>query len=810
MLRIQPVQSAAMSEPIRVPDLELAGRPHPAARGRYVLESLCVFLLGLLWMSFFYSGRKDVALADIGVPGNDSGYHVKMAAMLPEWGFTRTFPWLKFAYFRNAGDEFVSHHVGFHVLLAPFVQLSHGLTGDYMTGGRWAICTCFGLLLVAFNALLIAGGVRWRWLWITLILLLPNHFFMRHANVRAITPALLLMLLIVLALFRERWMLAGLAVLAFNLLYLGAVMFSPVIVVAYVAASMFGPAGDRRFPWKIVLGTLAGWGLGVVLYPYAGGMWEFLRLQVFGSGLNPDIRVGTEWYPYDDVWKFIINQAGPTLLIWCVALVVRLRAGPPLDARALALVLMTLAFLVLTLKAQRFIEYWPLLSLLSSAYLAAPPLAQLAQRVDGLLAADDGGRARRTGIVLVAAATAVALAALFAVWRSGRLAALLVEWQLWVMAALLVLTAAAWASRVPAATWRRRVLAVVATAAVSGAAWGGATWLAADNLKRIQSASRCSYDLKAIRAMMQYIRENSEPGEVIFTDDWDTFPIFFYHNSYNRFIVGLDPKFTQERRPDLWERYCRITQARGVPGFATVGMPTPDGRRTDERIHIRLEDIRDVFGARWVICDRDHRGLAALLNQAPELAELVYPHRSYVRANAAPYMVFRILRPGEPAATRPGYAGSGRYVPEPDANGILYLGRLEPLVIEQGWGAFAVDVSVGGGPILLGGVRYLHGLGTHAPSRLEYEVPAGFEWFEATVGVNSSQAPDGSIVAMVDVDGREAFRSERLTSEKPGATVRVAVKGARRITLLADATEDGTRSDHVDWAGARFVRPLAD
>ena len=56
-----------------------------------------------------------------------------------------------------------------------------------------------------------------------------------------------------------------------------------------------------------------GWILGVVSYPYAGGIFEFLRLQVFGSGLSPDIEVGREWKPYSDAW-FLVTMAG-TLFI---------------------------------------------------------------------------------------------------------------------------------------------------------------------------------------------------------------------------------------------------------------------------------------------------------------------------------------------------------------------------------------------------------------------------------------------------------------------------------------------------------------
>jgi hypothetical protein len=250
----------------------------------------------------------------------------------------------------------------------------------------------------------------------------------------------------------------------------------------------------------------------------------------------------------------------------------------------------------------------------------------------------------------------------------------------------------------------------------------------------------------------------------------------------------------------------RITQARGVPGYATVKMPTPRGAPPrEERIHVKLEDIRDVFGARWVICDQDHRAMAGLLREAPHLAELVYPSTSYARAASAPFLVFRIRPAGEAAS-----APTSRPAVQADANGILYLSLLEPLAIEQGWGEFTVDASVGGGPLMLGGTRYLQGLGTHAPSRIEFEIPGGFERFEATAGVDSSQSPEGSVILRVELDGVPVFHSGRLTSVSRPVDVRVPLGGAKRLTLIAEPTEDGTRCDHVDWAAARFVKPVGE
>ena len=89
-----------------------------------------------------------------------------------------------------------------------------------------------------------------------------------------------------------------------------------------------------------------------------------------------DIPVGREWKPYVGMWWFV-RMCGPLLAVWTAAVIARLRWGPPLRSRELTLLLLHFAFLVLTLKARRFIEYWPVFALLSAASLAHPVMERI-------------------------------------------------------------------------------------------------------------------------------------------------------------------------------------------------------------------------------------------------------------------------------------------------------------------------------------------------------------------------------------------------------------------------------------------------
>lgn len=830
-----------------------------------LLECVAAFALGVALMNYFYAASVATPDGEIGLPEYDSYYHVAMSSMLPERGLLRTLPWLQYVYWRNEGDQFVSHHVGFHVLLLPFVEASKWLTGDYLAGGRWAMSATLGANLVVFLLLLRAGRVPWPWLWIVLFLLLPEQFFSRHGFVRAIGPSFLFMQLTLLMLFLGRYIWAGVVIFAYVQLYLGAVMYGPLIVALYALSRWVGPRDDADFPWKMVLITATFWVLGCAAYPYSG-IFEFLYTQVFKTGLAPTIEVGREWKPYTDPW-FLVVMSAPLLATWVLALVARFRLGPPLDARATALLLLQFAFLILTFKARRFIEYWPPLCLLSAAYLAGPVLASIRDWFEEQL--------RENPPLLWFAVAFVAIQAGFVTYFIGQrsdVIRLLGDFRIWTLVVALLMLAplirvwmrvradevlrygvapavvllaggllvgtafllmglkAQFASGLPLPAqrvkphipmwialgvlyavmpililWlRRNVVGTMTGHEGLGRSAGvllltfvlSATTIgmAAPRYQSVVDALRCNFDLAAIRGATDFLKQHSQPGDIVFTDDWDVFPVMFYHNRVNYYCVGLDPEFTNRRRPDLWSRYVKVTRAE-TPGTITIPAKSPSDK--PRSAPVRMSDIREHFNARWVTCDRDHRKLALALVNAPELAELVFPCKEYDQCSNEPYLVFRIRDASEPApaASRP----------KPDTEGRISLSKLRPTTVQQGYGDLGFDRTVDGQGMNMRGKRYMSGLGTHAPSTLIFEIPGGAAWFEASVGIDDETNGQGSVIASVLLDGREVYESPVLKGNMEPVVLRLPLHDAKQIMLRANATRDGQRFDHMNWADARFV-----
>jgi hypothetical protein len=140
------------------------------------------------------------------------------------------------------------------------------------------------------------------------------------------------------------------------------------------------------------------------------------------------------------------------------------------------------------------------------------------------------------------------------------------------------------------------------------------------------------------------------------------------------------------------------------------------------------------------------------------------------------------------------------------------LGNLIPSESRQEFGSLGVDRSVMGNPLQIGQRRFAFGLGTHANSRIVYDLDGPCERFEAWVGVDAEMQgyKYSSVVFKVFTDGRLAFDSGVMRIDTPAKRVRVPLTGASELQLVVTDAGDGIACDHADWAEAVIVgRPEA-
>lgn len=114
--------------------------------------------------------------------------------------------------------------------------------------------------------------------------------------------------------------------------------------------------------------------------------------------------------------------------------------------------------------------------------------------------------------------------------------------------------------------------------------------------------------------------------------------------------------------------------------------------------------------------------------------------------------------------------------------------------------------AVSGCPLIVGGYRFFHGLGTVAPSELAYETLPSWKELEAFVGVDDSSPNEGPVAFRITVDGEMRAQSKPLKKGDAPQTLRASVEGAREIRLLVlpkDPAE--TRRIHANWLEIRAI-----
>lgn len=133
----------------------------------------------------------------------------------------------------------------------------------------------------------------------------------------------------------------------------------------------------------------------------------------------------------------------------------------------------------------------------------------------------------------------------------------------------------------------------------------------------------------------------------------------------------------------------------------------------------------------------------------------------------------------------------------------VYLDSLEPVLVRQGYGTLQKNRSVWEKPMTIGGKHYLRGLGTHAPSRIVYNLEGKYRRFQAWAGADAATAP--TITFEVRLDGVRKWGTGLMTRDKPAARVDLDVTGVKTLELVVgDAGNNG--ADHADWADAMLLR----
>jgi len=325
-----------------------------------------------------------VALMQLG-PGfldPDSFYHAKMAQMIMVQGLPDTFPWLQFATIR---DAFVDQHVLYHYALIPFVWL-----WGMFTGTRIAAVVFAALMAVALWWLMARRSPSispWLAAAFAIVPWLTEPWLFRTSLAKAGPLALLWLFLGWLAVEKKRpWWLATVAIV-YVLTHGGWLMLwvvtGVVLAVAVTTEWWQSPArsllGWVKAWWqtdvrRLWLALVGGTAVGLIIHPHfpanLGFYWQQL-VQIGMVNYQEVVRVGGEWKAYTFVDLVTLTPLVSALLL--VMVVVWAVNGWKSKA-SWASAILTVFFLLITLKSRRYVEYYVPTAVTFIASVLAPYL----------------------------------------------------------------------------------------------------------------------------------------------------------------------------------------------------------------------------------------------------------------------------------------------------------------------------------------------------------------------------------------------------------------------------------------------------
>ncbi|MBI5621769.1 hypothetical protein HY933_02825 [Candidatus Falkowbacteria bacterium] len=362
-------------------------------------QRLWSLILFLLVFSFFISLQSAPRFLD-----PDSFYHAKMVQLIMADGPVVDFPWLPLT---TLNQNYIDQHFLYHILLIPFVWLFGPLAGLKFAAALFA-----GIFVVGL-AWLIRATVRQAQPLVPLLfaafLLFCQPLLFRLNLAKA--PALSLTFLLLGIFFvtqRRYWWLAVFSA-AYVYLYGGWAVIL-VVLFFYLLGSGLSELVQKHkniktreqeniFLFlcsrvlvfikvllspdsvKLVGSCIVGLSFGLVVNPYFPRNLLFYWQQLVQIGIvnyQEVVRVGSEWYGYG-LQRLLLDTA-PLSMLLIVALTVfvfTIRRQSRLTWTGL---LLTIFFGAITLKSQRYVEYYIPAAILFSAWSLGPYLGARACR----------------------------------------------------------------------------------------------------------------------------------------------------------------------------------------------------------------------------------------------------------------------------------------------------------------------------------------------------------------------------------------------------------------------------------------------
>jgi len=308
----------------------------------------------------------------------DSFYHAKLAEMMNQGQIIiKDFSWIKFATFSH---NFTDHHFLYHVFLVPFVMIFGALWGTKIN------CILLATAVLAFFYFFLKRWqVRWPLLYTLLLLVAPAFIF--RINLAKAGPLSIIILLIALSLlWQKRYRALGLLSFLYVWTYGGWSLIVLLALIDLAAQALINFSANKtlsqvfKLDWWPLGYILSGCAAGLIINPYFPANLQFYWQQLVQIGLinyQNIVSVGQEWYPYPTLdflangsFIFILGLAALSAFFWRLSKPQKIENNLAGDFQKIFTLVIFAGILgILTLKSQRFIEYFAPFATLAGTWL---------------------------------------------------------------------------------------------------------------------------------------------------------------------------------------------------------------------------------------------------------------------------------------------------------------------------------------------------------------------------------------------------------------------------------------------------------
>jgi hypothetical protein len=130
--------------------------------------------------------------------------------------------------------------------------------------------------------------------------------------------------------------------------------------------------------------------------------------------------------------------------------------------------------------------------------------------------------------------------------------------------------------------------------------------------------------IENFRLANEYLIAHTKKDAIIFNTKWDFFPLMFYFNTHNRYVMGFDPAFLYVYNPNMFWIHWHASY---FGKYCPTKTCTTD-LSEDKNAHALALDIHNVFQSDDIILDKKPNALLKILESNPKYFTLTYSNSS--------------------------------------------------------------------------------------------------------------------------------------------------------------------------------------